>query len=98
MIHLSASGMNRIATKVFFMLGRRRRRYPSLDAFANLAAPTEAKRPAGSTLRPLRCKTKAYDEVAHVLVEHEVPRGIRTIVTGPAWQSVLRAQFVMAFL
>jgi hypothetical protein len=23
------------------MLGRRRRRYPSLDAFANLAAPTE---------------------------------------------------------
>jgi hypothetical protein len=48
------------------MLGRKRRRYPSLDAFANLAAPTEAKRPAVSTLRPLRCKTKAYDEVAHV--------------------------------
>jgi hypothetical protein len=48
------------------MLGRRQRRYPSLDAFANLAAPTEAKRPAISTLRPLRCKTKAYDKIAHV--------------------------------
>jgi hypothetical protein len=46
------------------MLGRRRRRYPSLDAFANLAAPTEAKRLAVSTLRPTRCRTKAYDEGA----------------------------------
>jgi hypothetical protein len=26
------------------MLGRRRRRHPSLDAFASLAAPTETKR------------------------------------------------------
>jgi hypothetical protein len=61
------------------MLGRRRRRYPSLDAFASLAAPTEAKRPAGSTLRPLHCKTKAYDEVAlsRVLVQPGGPRGIR---------------------
>ena len=69
------------------MLGRRRRRYPSLDAFANLAAPTEAKRPAGTTLHPLHCKTKAHDEVAppRVLVEHEGPRGIRPIITGPAW-------------
>jgi hypothetical protein len=31
------------------MLGRRRRRYPSLQAFVNLAAPTEAKRPMRST-------------------------------------------------
>jgi hypothetical protein len=38
---------------VLELLGRRRRRYPSLQAFVNLAAPTEAKRPAGSTLRPL---------------------------------------------
>jgi hypothetical protein len=69
------------------MLGRRRRRYPSLDAFANLAAPTEAKRPAISTLRPTRCRTKAYDKVApsHALVQHEGPRGIRPIVTYPAW-------------
>jgi hypothetical protein len=82
------------------MLGRRRRRYPSLQAFVNLAAPTEAKRPAGSTLRPLHCKTKAYDEVApsHVLTQPGGPRGIRPIVTGPARRSVLRARFVMAFL
>jgi hypothetical protein len=73
------------------MLGRRRIRYPSLVAFAYLAAPTEAKRPAVSTLRPTRCKTKAYDEVApsRVLVQHEGPRGIRPIVTGPARLSVL---------
>jgi hypothetical protein len=82
------------------MLGRRRRRYPSLDAFADLAAPREAKRPAVSTLRPTRRKTKAYDEVApsRVLVQHEGPRGIRRIVTGPARLSVLRARFVKAFL
>ena len=82
------------------MLGRRRRRYPSLDAFADLAAPTEAKRPTVSTLRPTRRKTKAYDEVApsRVLVQHEGPRGIRPIVTGPARLSVLRARFVKAFL
>jgi hypothetical protein len=51
------------------VLGRKRRRYPSLEAFANLTAPTKAKRPVGLTLRPLHCKTKAYDEVApyHIL-------------------------------
>jgi hypothetical protein len=60
------------------MLGRRRRRYPSLDAFTDLAAPTEAERPAISTLRPTRRKTKAYDEVAPscVLVQHEGPHEI----------------------
>jgi hypothetical protein len=82
------------------MLGRRRRCYPSLVAFANLAAPTEAKRLAVSTLRPTRCKTKAYDEVtpSRVLVQHEGPHGIRPIVTGPARLSVLQARFVKAFL
>ena len=82
------------------MLRRRRRRYPSLDAFANLAAPTEAKQPAGTTLRPLHCKTKAYNEVApsRVLVQPGGPQGIRPIVIGPARLSVLRARFVVAFL
>jgi hypothetical protein len=82
------------------MLGRRRRRYPSLQAFVNLAAPMEAKWPAGSTLRPLHYKMKAYDEVAlsHVLTQPGGPRGIRTIVIGPARRSVLRAWLVMAFL
>jgi hypothetical protein len=75
------------------VLGRRRRHYPSLDAFANLAATTKAKRPAVHTLRPTSCRTKAYDEVALScgLVQHEGPRIIRPIVTGPARLSVLRA-------
>jgi hypothetical protein len=78
------------------MLGRRRRRYPSLDAFVYLAAPTEAMRPAVSTLRRTRYKTKAYDEVApsRVLVQYEGPRGIWPILTGPVRLSVLRARFV----
>jgi hypothetical protein len=82
------------------LLGRRRRRHPLLDAFADLTEPTEAKRPTVSTLRLIRCKTKAYDEVApsHGLVQHEGPRRIRPIVTGPARLSALRARFVKAFL
>jgi hypothetical protein len=82
------------------MLGRRRRCYPSLDAFVDLAAPTEAKRLVVSTLRPTRCKTKAYDEVAPSsgLVQREGPRRIRPIVTGPARLRALRARFVRAFL
>ena len=69
------------------MLGRRRRRHPSLDAFASLAAPMERRRLADSTLRPMRRRTKAYDEVvpSHGLVQHGGPRVIRPIVTGPAW-------------
>jgi hypothetical protein len=68
------------------VLGRRRRRHPSLDAFASLAAPTET-RLANSTLRPMRRRTKAYDEVvpSRGLVQHGGPRAIRPIVTGPAW-------------
>jgi hypothetical protein len=82
------------------MLGRRRRRHPSLDAFADLTEPTEAKRPIVSTLRPTRCKTKAYDEVAppRGLVQHEGPCRIWPIVTGPARLSALRTRFVKAFL
>jgi hypothetical protein len=69
------------------MLGRRRRRHPSLDAFASLAAPTETRRLADFTLRPTRRRTKAYDEVvpSRGLVQHGGPRVIRPIVTGPAW-------------
>ena len=68
------------------VLGRKRRRYPSLNAFADLTEPTEAKRPAVSNLRPIRCKTKAYDKVApsRGLVKREGPRRIRPIVTVPA--------------
>jgi hypothetical protein len=68
------------------MLGRRRRRHPSLDAFASLAAPTETRRLADSTLRPMRRRMKAYDEVvpSRGLVQHGGPRVIRPIIIGPA--------------
>ena len=67
-------------------VGAKAKTLPFAPAFVNLAAPTEAKRPAGSTLRPLHYKTKAYDDVApsHVLTRPGGPRGIRPIVTGPA--------------
>jgi hypothetical protein len=74
-------------------VGAKAKTLPFDLAFINLAAPMEAKRPAGSTLRSLDYKTKAYDDVApsHVLTRPGGPRGIRPIVTGPARRSVLRA-------
>jgi hypothetical protein len=69
------------------VLGRRRRRHPSLDAFARLAATMETRRLADSTLRPTHRKTKAYDEVvpSRNLVQHGGPRLIRPILADPAW-------------
>jgi ribonuclease HI len=59
----------------------------SLDAFARLAATTEARRLADSTLRPTHWKMKAYDEVvpSRNLVQHGGPHVIRPIIAGPAW-------------
>jgi hypothetical protein len=81
-------------------VGAKAKTLPFAPAFVYLAAPTEAKRPARSTLRLLHYKTKAYDDVtpSHVLIRPGGPRGIQPIVTCPAWRSVLRARFVMAFL
>ena len=82
------------------MLGRRRRRYPSLQPSSISLRQQEAERTARSTLRLLHYKTKAYDDVApsHVLTRPGGTHGIRPIVIGPARRSVLRARFVMAFL
>jgi hypothetical protein len=82
------------------VLGRRRRRYPSLQPLSISLRQQEAERPARSTLRLLHYKMKAYDDIApsHVLTRPRGPRGIRPIVTGPARRSVLRARFVIAFL
>jgi hypothetical protein len=44
-------------------VGAKAKTPPFASAFVNLAAPMEAKRPAGSTLRPLHYETKAYDDV-----------------------------------
>jgi hypothetical protein len=81
-------------------VGAKAKTLPFALAFVYLAAPTEAEQPARSTLRLLHYKTKAYDDVApsHVLTRPGGPRGIRPIVTGPTRRSVLRAQFVIAFL
>jgi hypothetical protein len=69
------------------VMGRRRRRHPSLDAFTRLAATTETRRLADSTLRPTHRKMKAYGEVvpSRDLVQHGGPRVIRPIIAGPAW-------------
>jgi hypothetical protein len=81
------------------MLGRRRRRYPSLDAFASLVAPTETRRLADSTLRPTRRRTKAYGEVApsNGVVQDEGPRAIWPIVTGPAWPQCIAGLICKGF-
>jgi hypothetical protein len=78
-------------------VGAKAKTPPFAPAFINLAASTEAIRPAGSTLRPLHYETKAYDDVApsHVLTRLRGPRGIRSILTGPTRSRVLRARFVM---
>jgi hypothetical protein len=57
------------------MLGRRRRRHPSLDAFASLAAPTET---TTGRLHP------SSDTPKDGVAQHEGPRAIWPIVTGPA--------------
>jgi hypothetical protein len=81
-------------------VGAKAKTLPFAPAFVYLAVRAEAKRPARTTLRRPRYKTKAYDDVApsHALTRLGGPRGIRSIVTGPARRSVLRAQFVMTFL
>jgi hypothetical protein len=58
------------------MLGRRRRRYPSLQAFVTSLHQQR---------KDDRRKTKAYDEVSpsHVLIRPRGPRGIRPTVIGP---------------
>jgi hypothetical protein len=73
------------------MLGRRRRRHPSLDAFAVIVGPTETRQRAGSPFAPYvtgrRPVTKTCDEDVPScdLVQHGGPRVIWPIVTGPAW-------------
>jgi hypothetical protein len=69
------------------MLGRRRRRHPSLDAFAVIVGPVETRQQAGSPFvphvigrRPVTRSSRHCD-----LVQHGGPRVIRPILTGPAW-------------
>jgi hypothetical protein len=69
------------------MLGRRRRRHPSLECLRQPRCTNGDKTTGGLTLRPTHRRTKACDEVvpSRGLVQHGGPRVIRPIVTGPAW-------------
>jgi hypothetical protein len=82
------------------IVGAKAKTLPFAPAFVYPAAPMEAEEPARSTLRLVHYETKAYDGVppSHVLTRPGGPRGIRPIVTGPAWRSVLQAQFLIALL
>ena len=68
------------------MLGRRRRRHPSLEAFAVLAAPTVTRQradlPFVSYAAGRRPATRSYHPATSSRVEARV---FRPIVTGPAW-------------
>jgi hypothetical protein len=78
------------------MLGRRRRRYPSLDAFV---ASLHQRRPRPSIL-PLSSRLQDEGKTptkSHVLIAPGGPCGIRPTVTGPARVSVLRASYVIVF-
>jgi hypothetical protein len=91
------------------MLGRRRRRYPLLDAFvASLHQRCQGRRSDedfGTGLRgfpslfSIARRRQDSDDVCqlHVLIVPGSPCGIRPTVMGPAWISVLRASSVIAF-
>jgi hypothetical protein len=48
------------------MLGRRRRRHPSLDAFADLAAPTETRRLADLPFVPHVARKRPVTRSSHL--------------------------------
>jgi hypothetical protein len=72
------------------MLGRRRRRHPSLKAFAVVAGPTETRQRAGTPFAPYDIGRRPVTRsslraTSSGLVQHGSPRVIRPIITGPAW-------------
>jgi hypothetical protein len=69
------------------VLGRRRRRHPSLDVFAVIVGPTETRQQAGSPFVPHVIGRRPVTRSSHHcdLIQHGGPRVIRPIVTGPAW-------------
>jgi hypothetical protein len=73
--------------RICTLLGQRRRRHPSLEAFAVLAAPTMTRQRVDLPFRLIHRRTKTCDEVVSScdLAQNGGPRAIRPIVTGPAW-------------
>jgi hypothetical protein len=96
------------------MLGRRRIRYPSLDAFVSSSLrrrlhPQNASEQAEGvdwtetgvvhfTLAVARRRLCRSLRVSHVVTAPRGPCGIRPVVTGPARASVLRVASVIAFI
>jgi hypothetical protein len=74
-------------SSVWTLLGRRRRRHPSLDAFTVIVGPAETRQQAGSPFIPHVIGRRPVTRSSHHcdLVQHGGPRVIRPIVTGPAW-------------
>jgi hypothetical protein len=68
------------------LLGRRQRRHPSLEAFADIRW-SGRDRTGRDTLRSIRHQTKTGDEVIPPRggAQPRGPRVIWPIVTGPAW-------------
>jgi hypothetical protein len=103
----------RCVMRTIGLLGRRRTRYTSLDAFVasslrrRLYPQSTPEQDEGvdwmkcgaAPLRPLRCKTKALSKSTSLTSSpHRKAHGrIRLTVTGPARMSVLRAASVIAF-
>jgi hypothetical protein len=67
------------------MLGRRRRRHPSLEAFVVLAAPTVTRQRANLPFVSYAVGRRPMTRSSRALIQNGGPRTIRPIVTGPAW-------------
>jgi hypothetical protein len=83
------------------MLGRRRRRYPSREAFVvSLHQQTRDDWRGCPSSSPSQDKGQTPTKSAGPtsLILSGGPRGIRPTVTGPAWTGRLRASSVIAFL
>jgi hypothetical protein len=83
------------------MLGRRRRRYPSCEAFvASRHQRTRdgwRDRPSSSASQDEgQTPTKSAGPTS--LISPGGPHGIQPTVTGPVWTGKLRASFVITFL
>jgi hypothetical protein len=83
------------------MLGRRQRRYPSLEAFvASLHQRTRDEWRGCPSSSPLQDEGQTPTKSAGPtsLISPGGPRGIQPTAMGPAWTDRLRASSVIAFL
>ena len=67
------------------MLGRRRRRHPSLEAFAALAAPTETRQRADLPFVSYAIGRRPVTRSAHLATSSRLEARLRF---GPLWQAL----------